>query len=210
MRWLMVAAFLLGACGGDDDEPGFVSDAADDTALSTADAAPDMAPDAAPLPENETVCDDGDDDDGDGDIDCDDPDCEQAVRVGGACINPGDLGAYRDIDLNVEWNKCVVGENCIADIECNTPCFSANIGLTEPCARCFAVLVSCIFSECSNVCGGGGGSRTCLACIAAQCLPDYQNCFGQPVCAIEYGCRDGFDNDNDGDVDGRDLDCLEL
>ncbi len=70
----------------------------------------------------------------------------------------------------------------------------------------FSHLVVCIVGQCGSVCGNGGGSPTCLACIAAQCLPAYKDCFGRLVCGFEYGCRDGFDND----VDARDLDCTDF
>ncbi len=209
MRFFLPLLLLFAACDESEETPaqdaGGLEDAASDSAAPDA-TAPDASPDVA-VPEQEALCEDGEDEDLDGDTDCEDADCRHAVALEGACVNREDLRAIAFLDYNVEWNNCVVGENCFTDVECNTPCFARNTGLTEPCARCFAEIVVCIVGRCAGVCGGGGGSPECLACIGETCGPPYRECFGELVCDYEYACGDTIDNDGDGLTDRADPEC---
>ncbi len=167
--------------------------------------------DATPQVTTELMCDDSTDDDGDGMTDCDDSDCADVVDTAGACVNDEDLAIYRDLDGNVEWNKCVpgapTGRGCLTDVDCNTTCVQENTGLSMGCSRCFAELVSCFIGNCAQQCGGGGGSPACTECVANACGQSYGDCFGRLVCEYEYGCRDTADNDGDGLIDAADPDC---
>jgi len=165
----------------------------------------------APPPAEELVCDDGIDEDEDGLTDCEDPGCDLAVASDGACNNAADLALYADLDANRVWNACVpgapTGQGCLLDEACNTTCVAGETGVSEPCAGCFAGLVSCLVTECASACATQPPLPACGACVADHCEPAYQSCFGALTCPFEYGCRDTVDNDGDGLVDGQDPDC---
>lgn len=166
--------------------------------------------DTAPVeddPTSELVCDDQIDNDQDEQMDCADSDCAFVAESEGACINENDLPAFVDMDLNVEWNACVVTAGCQLDTDCLAGCFSERNATSLECSYCFADVVPCVVSSCASVCGNGGGSPECLACIGTECTPAYRTCFGQLACEFEYGCRDGIDNDLDGATDAADDDC---
>jgi len=166
----------------------------------------DPDPEGEPLSEEELVCDDGVDDDGDGDLDCDDADCAMVTNDGGgACVNEDDLAIYEDFDANLEWNKCV--PSCLTDVKCNTDCLKDNTGLSRPCSKCFAEMVECFIGSCALECYVQPPLPECGECVEAACGPSYYECFGDLVCPYETGCRDTFDNDGDGDIDGDDSDC---
>ncbi len=160
-------------------------------------------------PTEELVCDDGIDDDLDDLLDCDDGDCLYIAATGreGACVNKPDMRKYKNLDANVEWNKCVPG--CLVDEACNTSCIAENTKLSEACSGCFAELITCFIGMCAGDCATQPPTPECGACVEANCLDDYGTCFGEPACEREYGCRDTVDNDGDGVVDAADPDCQE-
>ncbi len=158
-----------------------------------------------PPPEAELSCANGLDEDEDGAIDCDDPDCVDVVARAGACTNEADLALYTEMDANLEWNRCV--PTCFGDVECNTPCFEENTGLSTGCSTCFAEAVECFLQNCIAPCATQPPTEECGACVDANCAPGLSTCFGSFSCPYEYGCADTFDNDDDGLVDGDDPDC---
>jgi len=153
----------------------------------------------------ETMCADTVDNDNDGMVDCADDDCAMAVAAAGACVNEDDLPRFRDLDYNVEWNACI--GQCQLDTDCLGRCFSERNGTSLECSACFAAIIPCVVGRCAARCPNGGGSPDCLACIGSECVPAYKECFGELVCAWEYGCRDQIDNDGDGLTDSQDPDC---
>jgi hypothetical protein len=186
----------LAACGssGDDDDDDVIDY---DAAIS--------------VPSEELICDDGIDQDEDDATDCDDSDCLIVPDVSGACTNPADLAIYRNLNGNVEWNKCVpgapTGRGCFTDEDCNTTCVHENTGLTEDCSRCFAKLVGCFIGSCAQPCAQQPPTQACNDCVAANCVPAYSTCFGTLVCDYEFGCADTVDNDGDDLTDAADPDC---
>ena len=164
------------------------------------------------MPSEELICDDHIDQDQDGPIDCDDSDCLTVADVDGACNNAADLTLYRDLDGNVEWNKCVpgapYGRGCFTNEDCNTTCVHENTGMSMECSRCFAKLVSCFIGSCAAECQQQPPTPACNECVATNCVADYDTCFGTLVCSYEFGCRDTVDNDGDGLRDLADPDCM--
>lgn len=193
----------------------------------------DCPPDCSVPPASEQpglTCADGLDNDCDGVMDCDDPDCDTDVT----CVVTGcDNDAL--CDAGEDCNNCP--GDCVAasGASCGNGVCEAGDG--EDCVTCPADCNGKQNGKVSNrfCCGGGGGINP-VGCTDARCTKESfactdgaagASCCGDGVCngvesgcncAVDCGpaesnesvgstCRDGLDNDCDGQADCDDPDC---
>lgn len=96
----------------------------------------------------------------------------------GACNNVSDrdaLGAV-GVDIAQEVQGCAL--SCaLRGNSCSVACIERNIGVSEPCADCFADSISCTISRCALVCLDAS-SGACARCQQSNCTPAFAECAG--------------------------------
>ncbi len=93
----------------------------------------------------------------------------------GLCGDEADLAI-----LYGEGATQVCGSQCWADADPGT-CVAAclfDLGVTEACASCIAVLMPCLYDHCIAECVGS--PEPCDACVAQWCPIHSLACFGGP------------------------------
>ncbi len=194
----VLLAWTLPACsdeGGDDGAPsaepegnpdGDINpglDAGDgdgDVLEPTPDASPepDDAPDASPESDASEPEPEGEPDAPDASLDPDVSEPEPEAEPDGACENDADEAALRthQATLTDKITGCVFA--CLGQMpECVTACMVRDVGLSQPCAGCFAQTVACTLTQCAAVCLNPM-SPACADCQAMHCNAAFEACSG--------------------------------
>jgi hypothetical protein len=93
----------------------------------------------------------------------------------GACTDPQDMAATSASTFDNGLGNC--GMMCFSKgMSCETPCVMA-LGLTMPCAVCWAANITCGIKSCSLQCIAPN-SQACLDCNTQNCEPALEACAG--------------------------------
>jgi len=109
---------------------------------------------------------------------------EGACAVGdGHCENDYDMeiilnGNDDDHDPAVQAAILCTMDQCLMDLTCIANCLEEGIGISEPCAGCYADVGLCAFTSCQNNCVMDSSSAKCVLCVEDGCLDDLPDCSG--------------------------------
>eukprot|EP01097_Dermamoeba_algensis_P006128 TRINITY_DN3859_c0_g2_i1.p1 TRINITY_DN3859_c0_g2~~TRINITY_DN3859_c0_g2_i1.p1 ORF type:complete len:136 (-),score=9.23 TRINITY_DN3859_c0_g2_i1:56-463(-) len=99
---------------------------------------------------------------------------------GDACKNAQDLAVFNKTwtTFHATFQDCASG--CWAAEDCTTQCAMKKLGLSKPCATCFADDAQCTLKNCAWDCIKPS-SAECVACSKKNCLPALVDCSGIPA-----------------------------
>ena len=94
-----------------------------------------------------------------------------------ACNDESDLGALKShaSDAYSVISGCAI--KCLTGHSCTQSCIASGLGVSSPCAGCFADDAGCTLKNCALSCAGGA-SDSCKNCSSTHCLSTFDSCAG--------------------------------
>ena len=100
-----------------------------------------------------------------------------------ACLNDSDIQQWETGIASEVATECALsclGEPDDLRAQCATDCTQANADITEECALCFGLGVSCAIENCLVECAADPFSDQCRRCQNRFCTDEFQICSGLP------------------------------
>ena len=101
-----------------------------------------------------------------------------ATIEAGACGNSADVAVFKATKKTMKGGiqACIIG-CAVSGPDCVVKCVHERVGLSTPCATCWAEEGSCTLNRCLQPCLNPG-SQACAACSEKECFPDCVKCSG--------------------------------
>jgi len=95
----------------------------------------------------------------------------------GACTNETDLALIESGAVAEEANRC--GPGCVLNgTQCTIDCMTEAIDISQPCAGCYAEMVSCSATNCAMSCFVDSEGEECRSCVDENCGAPFEECTG--------------------------------
>jgi hypothetical protein len=96
-----------------------------------------------------------------------------------ACADPTDTAAMEKYAATFEQDLQMCGGDW-TDSNTVVACIRQQVGLTQPCALCYAQAGLCAANQCS-MCAGDSTTTECVSCVGSKCTPVLTLCSGISV-----------------------------
>eukprot|EP00937_MAST-01D_sp_MAST-1D-sp2_P005484 g5484.t1 len=101
----------------------------------------------------------------------------RAAVAAGACTGTSDVAQIRARWGTLQESMTGCGTGCTGGAQCMLKCVES-LGLSQPCAQCYADVATCTRSHCLFSCGFSPRGSSCAACSLKHCTPKLVICTG--------------------------------